>query len=380
MADLFEMTRNPLVGILVGFTVTALIQSSTATIGIILSMISVGIITDMHQAIFIIYGLNLGGTVTALIASLGANKMAKQTAIANLIFNSIGVLIFVVLTLFRFDLAAIVTFMSDQVPQQLVYAHMIFNVAITLVLLPLAQYIVKLAKLIIRGDNQKETELRLKYIDRRVLKTPAIAVEQVANEIGRMMDYVQENFVLSVAFEEDKTQLDTVLNNEEIINYLDKEINKFLVHLNTVELSKNDIEAMGASFRIIKHLERIGDHSKDIAYAIEQYTSSPQYSEKTMKKIGEVSKKIEGLLNKTFTLFNDDVYDAERIAAIQGRREDIAELTEKNRFLVDISVVRIVNNLRRISSNSANIALILNYRENLDAYEEEGPEDNEPEL
>jgi len=371
MVELFEMTRNPFVGILVGFVVTALIQSSTATIGIILSMISVGIITDVHQAIFIIYGLNLGGTVTALIASLGANRMAKQTAIANLIFNAIGVLIFLVLMLLRFDLAAVAALMSSEVPQQLVFAHMIFNVVITVALLPLAQYIVKLAQLIVRGDNQKETELRLKYIDHRVLKTPAIAVEQVSNEIGRMMDYVLENFVLSVSFHNRKKHQEAVLNNEEIINYLHKEINKFLVHLNTVELSQGDIEAIAGSYRIIGHLERIGDYSKDIVFAIDQYMESPQYSEKTMKKIGELSRRIEGLLNKTFDLFNDDEYNAARIATIQTLKEEISESTEKNRFLVDIGAVRIVNNLRRINSNAANIALALTYREGQNNIEEE---------
>jgi len=363
MMDLFEFARNPLIGILIGFTVTAVIQSSTATIGIILSMISVGIITDLNQAIFIIYGLNLGGTVTALIASLGANRVAKQTAIANLIFNSIGVLIFIVLMLFQFDLAALVKMMSDQVSQQLVYAHMIFNLVITLVLLPLAKYIVKLAKLIIKGDNEKQTELRLKYIDRRVLNTPAIAVEQISNEIGRMMDFVLENFMLSVSFTERKQHLETILSNEEIINYLEKEIFKILVHLNTVELSQSDTEAMGASYRVIGHLERIGDYSKDITFAIDQYMSSPQYSENTMKSVAKVSKKIEDLLNKTIDYFNSDEYNEEESAEIQRRKEEIADSTEKDKFLVDISVVRIANNLRRINSNAANIATALNYRE-----------------
>jgi len=376
MVDLFEMSRNPFIGILIGFTVTALIQSSTATIGIILSMITVGIITDLNQAIFIIYGLNLGGTVTALIASIGANKMAKQTAVANLVFNTIGVLIFLVLMLFQFDLAAIVKSMSDQVSQQLVYAHMIFNIVITLVLLPLAKYIVKIAKFIVRGDNEKETESRLKFIDRRVLKTPAIAVEQTFSEISRMMEYVLENYVLSISFSDRKQQLDTILHNEEIINYLEKEINKFLVHLNTVELSQSDIEAMGASYRIIGHLERIGDYSKDIAYAIEQYASSPQYSEDTVKKISSVSKKTEGILNKTFDLFNDDEYDEKQSAKIYTLKEEIAQLTEKNKFLVDISVMRIINNLRRISSNASNIAVALNYRKRI-SKEEDAIEETE---
>ena len=377
MMELFEYARNPLIGILIGFTVTALIQSSTATIGIILSMISIGIITDLHQAIFIIYGLNLGGTVTALIASIGANRIAKQTAIANVIFNSIGVLIFVILILFQFDIVAVVKLMSDQVSQQLVYAHMIFNVVTTLILLPLAQHIVKIAKAIVKGGNEKETELRLKYIDRRVLNTPSIAVEQILNEIGRMMEFVQENFILCVSFSDRERFKEKILDNEEIINYLHKEINKFLIHLNTVELKQSNIEAMGASYRVIGHLERIGDYSKDITFAIDQYAGSPQYSETTVKEIGSLSRKIEGLLNKTFDLFGSDEYDEEQVAAIQELKEEIAISTERNRFLVDISVVRITNNLRRISSNTSNIAVALNYRKNVYEEEDEGEEETE---
>ncbi|MCL2818689.1 MAG: Na/Pi symporter, partial [Actinomycetia bacterium] len=136
MAELFEHTRNPFIGILVGFTVTAIIQSSTATIGIILSMIAAGVITDLNQAIFILYGLNLGGTITPFIASIGTNKPAKRTAVANLLFNLLGVMIFIILGFFHFDLAALVKQISDQVEQQLVFAHIIFNVVITIALLP----------------------------------------------------------------------------------------------------------------------------------------------------------------------------------------------------------------------------------------------------
>ncbi|MCL2491563.1 MAG: Na/Pi symporter [Coriobacteriia bacterium] len=155
MIELFEYARTPWIGILVGFLVTAVIQSSTATIGIIISMIAVGVITDLHQAIFILYGLNLGGSITPLIAAIGANKAAKQTAIANLVFNTLGVLIFIVLMLLRFDFAGFIQLLTSDVEYQLVYAHMIFNVVIMIVLLPLASYIVKIAKFIVRGEDEE---------------------------------------------------------------------------------------------------------------------------------------------------------------------------------------------------------------------------------
>jgi len=370
MADLFEFTRNPFVGILIGFAVTAIIQSSTATIGIILSMITVGIITDLSQAIFIIYGLNLGGTVTALLASIGANKMTKQTAVANLVFNVLGVLIFLILMLFQFDLAALVKSLSNQVEQQLVYAHIIFNIVITLILLPLAKHIVKIARLIVKSDNENETELKLKFIDRRFLNTPAIAVEQTSNEVGRMMDFVFENFALNVSISKRNQYRDKVLSNEEVINYLNTEIHDFLVHLNTVKLKQSEIETMSSCYRIIGYLERIGNYSQDITEALDLYLDNPRYSENTMKEIRSITREVEKLLGMSFDLFNSTVYDDVKLAKIQELQEEITVLTEANRLLLDISLVRIANDVRRISSHALNIAIALGYRKNIPAAHE----------
>ncbi|MCL2807964.1 MAG: Na/Pi cotransporter family protein [Coriobacteriia bacterium] len=362
MAELFELTRNPFFGILIGFAVTALIQSSTATIGIILSMITVGIITDLNQAIFIIYGLNLGGTVTALIASIGANRAAKQTAVANLIFNTLGVIIFLLLMLFQFDLAGIVKLMSTEVSQQLVFAHMIFNVVITLILLPLAKYIVKLAQIIVKSSRSKESELRFKYIDSRLLNTPAIAVEQTFNEIGRMMDIALDTYALSVSFPPKKQLREDITKNEETINFLDKEINKFLVHLNTIPLKQAHVEELGAYYRITGHLERIGDYSEDTAFAIAQYINDKRYSENSMKEVCRLTKKVEKLLNKSFDLYNSEVFDEEKLDDMKSYKKDIFALTKDNRFLAEISLMRIIYNLSRISDHAVLIAVALGYR------------------
>jgi len=362
MADLFEFTRNPLIGILIGFAVTALIQSSTATIGIILSMISVGIINDLHQAVFLIYGLNLGGTVTALIASIGANKATKQTAAANLVFNLFGVLIFVVLMLFGFDMAAVVQNMSNQVAQQLVYTHIIFNVVVTLALLPLAKYVAKVAKMLVKSEKEDETELKFYYIDRRLLNSPDIAIGQTTSEIGRMMDFVQENYILCAYHSEKKQYREEISQNEEVINFLDKEINKCLILLNTVKLDHVNIATMAACYRIIDHLERIGNYSTDITSAFDQYAGNPRYSESTMAEVGKLTRKVDKLLQKTFDLYNSDMFDERKLAEIQLLHDEIITLTDSDALLTDISLLRIARNLNRISTHALQIAQALHYR------------------
>jgi len=197
MSDLFIHTQIPLIGLLVGFVVTALIQSSTASVAILLSMVAAGIVTDLNQAIFILYGFNVGTVVTALIASINANKIAKQTAIVHVLFNVIGALIFTIITIMPLGFVSFIQSMSDSIALQLVYAHIIFNVATMLMLLPFSKYIIQMAERIIKKGSEDNNELRFKFIDRRLIKTPAIEVEHTIKEIDRMFEFVLDNFRLS---------------------------------------------------------------------------------------------------------------------------------------------------------------------------------------
>ena len=365
MADVFEYARNPLIGILIGFAITAIIQSSTATLGIILAMISAGIITDLNQAIFILYGLNLGGTVTGLIATIGANRTAKQTAVANLISNSLGVGIFVILMLFGFDFAALIQRITPSVEGQLISAHIIFNVVKAILLLPFVSYIAKLAEKIVKPDEANETELKFNYIDRRMLNTPSIAVEQINQEIGRMMDIVLDNFIISVSVTNEKAQekrLEEILKNEEIINYLNREINKFLVNFNTMKLDPHEIESINSCYKTIGSLERMGDLSKDIAYAIQHYLKDQQFSVKSIQKVEALAKKVEESLSISFELFKAETHDEEKVKEIREINKEVKKLIEAKGIIKGINLVRLTSNLNRVNNHALNIAKIQRYK------------------
>jgi len=363
MADVFEYARNPLIGILIGFGVTAVIQSSTATLGIILSMITAGIITDLNQAIFILYGLNLGGTVTALIATIGANKVAKQAAAANLIFNSLGVGIFILLMLLQFNFAAVIQSMSNNVNQQLIYAHIIFNVVITLILLPLSKHIAKLAEKIVRNEDQ-ETEFKFNYIDPRVLNNPAISLEQTNQEIGRMMDIVADNFKIGVICNEKEQakKLKEILQNDELINYLNKEINAFLVNLNTIKLDIQELERLNHYYKTLASLERISELSKGINTANSEYLKSHHYSEASIEKIAVLSKKVEESLLLAFKLFKAEEYDIKVVKQIQKANDEIKKQIEAKGVIKGINLVRISSNLNRLSHHALTIAKNQKYK------------------
>jgi len=371
---LFEYSRNPFVGILIGFLVTALIQSSTATIGIIISMISVGIITDLNQAIFILYGLNLGTCVTALLASVGTTKSTKQAAIFPLIFNIFGVAIFLTITSFAFDFAGFVQTLTNNVNVQLVYAHILFNVTITLLLLPFSRYFIKMTEFFVRNVSEVETEFKFNYIDVRMLNNPSIVLEQTNQEIGRLSDIVLDNYIISstiVTPKEHENKLETIAKNEELINYLNREINKFLVSLNTMTLNPYEIETINSCYKTIASLERMGDLSKDTAYAINQHLKDRHFSEEAILRMEILAKKVEESLTSAFELFKNDYHDEKVVDEIKAKTREIKKLIEAKGVIQGISLVRISSNLNRLSHHALIIAKNQRYKKVQEETEEE---------
>jgi phosphate:Na+ symporter len=356
MTDLFRYTQNPFFGIFVGFIVTAVIQSSTATMGILLSMIAAGVITDLNQAVFIIYGLNIGTCTTALLATIGGSKTAKQAATFHLIVSVIGVLIFGALVLVGFNMAATVKSITSEVGLQLVYTHIIFNVVITLILLPLSGYIIKLVEKLIKSDPESETEFKFKFIDRRLLNTPSISVQQATMEVGRMMDITLDSFQVST---NPISKIEDVVAKEELVNYLNVEINKYLVKLNTLKLARHELATISSSYKIIGHLERIGDLSVDTAYGIELYLKDPRFSLDSLNEITEIAKQVEEALSISIDLFKTGAEDSTRLVAVKKIRDDVIARIDENKLIIGITLVRASSNLDRIVNHALNIAKIV---------------------
>ena len=267
---ILTLEGNMFLGILVGAAMTAVVQSSSASTAILLSLAATGAIS-LQVAIPILFGNNIGTCVTALLSSLNANKVAKKAAFIHLSFNLIGTLIFLPLINI---LSQVVMYMGGDIDKQIANAHTIFNIVNAIILLPFAGVFVKLANLALKDkEGEKPTINRL---DRRFLETPAIAFEQAFQESLTMYDLAKENLTLSTnALIDGKvTNLKKIFKNESESNRLERELSTFLVSISSHDITEVDTNRIASMIKIISDIERIGDHSKNIAELAEEVSTS----------------------------------------------------------------------------------------------------------
>ena len=267
---ILTLEGNMFLGILVGAAMTAVVQSSSASTAILLSLAATGAIS-LQVAIPILFGNNIGTCVTALLSSLNANKVAKKAAFIHLSFNLIGTLIFLPLINI---LSQVVMYMGGDIDKQIANAHTIFNIVNAIILLPFAGVFVKLANLALKDkEGEKPTINRL---DRRFLETPAIAFEQAFQESLTMYDLAKENLTLSTnALIDGKVKnLKKIFKNESEINRLERELSTFLVSISSHDITEVDTNRIASMIKIISDIERIGDHSKNIAELAEEVSTS----------------------------------------------------------------------------------------------------------
>ena len=267
---ILTLEGNMFLGILVGAAMTAVVQSSSASTAILLSLAATGAIS-LQVAIPILFGNNIGTCVTALLSSLNANKVAKKAAFIHLSFNLIGTLIFLPLINI---LSQVVMYMGGDIDKQIANAHTIFNIVNAIILLPFAGVFVKLANLALKDkEGEKPTINRL---DRRFLETPAIAFEQAFQESLTMYDLAKENLTLSTnALIDGKLKnLIKIFKNESEINRLERELSTFLVSISSHDITEVDTNRIASMIKIISDIERIGDHSKNIAELAEEVSTS----------------------------------------------------------------------------------------------------------
>ena len=254
--------NNAILGLLTGLVMTAIVQSSSATTGILVALAATGTI-DMGLAFPVILGCNIGTCVTALLASVGTNRIAKKAALMHLFFNIFGALIFLP---FVSKVSGLVELISPgNVARQVANAHTIFNVIVTIVMFPLAGYLVKLVNLILPGDNSREVTGAI-YLDKQLLDTPMIASGQIFKETVRMAELARDNFKLSMDafFEGSEEAVERVYKNENTINKVEKEITDYLIELSQHDLPEEDSRLISETYHAINDIERIGDHAENI--------------------------------------------------------------------------------------------------------------------
>ncbi len=371
-----EFSHNPLLGVLAGMLITAVIQSSSASVAILQALAMQGLIS-IDAAVFILFGQNIGTCVTALLSSIGTTKTAKRAAMIHLLFNVLGTVIFLALV-FIGEVTPIPTFISivkaasDQVPVQISVAHIIFNVVTTALLFPLAPMLVRLSKKIVRGEDKRVGELKLEYIDDRILATPSIAVAQTIQEVERMALLAKTNMHVAMECFTDfsDAKMREVAEREKLINFLNHSIAAFLVKLSGIELLEKDAQTVGALFHIISDVERIGDHAENIAEdAQRSHDTKSRMSESAMSELRELFIMSMSLYDKAIDVLKAQRADTEEIKVIADSEDHIDMMSDKlERNHIDrltrksctpetgMIFLHMINNLERVADHSTNIA------------------------
>ena len=357
---------NWFIGIIAGAAITALLQSSSATTGILIALATTGTI-DIHLALPIVFGCNIGTCVTAIIASIGTNKTAHKAALLHLIFNITGTVLFLP---FLGVIAEFVSYTSaGDVSRQIANAHTVFNVANTIILLPFTKYIIMFINKVIPGEDEIE-KAGPKYIDDRVLETPVIAAGQVIKETIRMANKAKENVELSMkAFvNNDEALIKKVYENEKIINILEESITTYLVKLAKCELSAKEKGIVASTFHIVIDIERIGDHADNIAdLAADKINKKLQYSKEAIGELYEVYNSTIEALNIAIDCYvNRDIDKARSIVVIEDRidayqrnyrEKHIERLYEgKCNAFAGAIFLDLISAFERIGDHSTNIA------------------------
>lgn len=261
---------NPLVGILVGAVFTAVIQSSSASVGILQALAATGMI-PLSSAVYVLFGQNIGTCITAVLASIGTKTNAKRTTVIHLTFNIIGTALFTVLCMVTPFVAWMEALNPDPVAQ-IANTHTVFNIATTLLLLPFGNYLAAFAtKVMPDNDKEEETVQKLLYIRPFESNYPvghtAVVLSQIEGEVGRMLDKVRKNVTESydAVIAGNTDALEDIETREDYIDYLNGEIARYIVSLMSVEMSERDTRSINSYYMMISNIERIGDHAMNIA-------------------------------------------------------------------------------------------------------------------
>ncbi|MBQ4151040.1 MAG: Na/Pi cotransporter family protein [Clostridia bacterium] len=297
--EIFKTINFPLLLILVGIIFTALIQSSSAATGVVITMVGTSVL-PLDLALFIILGANIGTCVTALLASVGANEKSKRVALIHFTFNVIGTALFTaIIWIFREPAVNILVSLfpgSDPMSLQMRVSafHVIFNVTTTCVLLPFVKQLVKYSCIVIKDKKEHEKTLSLKYVDDRLLSMPSVALMQVKKEMDYMLSLVEDNINVSFNSNADGEQIS---KNEEIIDFTNGALTKFLIKLSS-NVEQSDERTIGSYFHVLNDLERIGDHAENF-YEIgaEMRKKGIEFSNTAKNDIKQMLEKIMQMLD-----------------------------------------------------------------------------------
>ena len=332
---------NPLLLVIVGALLTAIIQSSSVMTSIAITMVVTGLV-NLDQGIYLTMGSNIGSCVVALIAGMTSGVNAKRTALIHLIFNVMGVVLFMLLALIlrvssggAWSFGTFFARWFPNAPQlQLAMFHTFFNVCTMFVALPMTNGLVSLACRMISGDEEKETGPRLQYLDPSMLSTPAVAARQLKAEIENMAEMAITNFrrAIKVITKMDYSEIEEFRQTELRLNFLNKELLRYAVALSESNLSNYDQRYISSTIRTVSDLERVGDYAENIVeYADSLREQEASFSKDAVKEILQMEELVNRLYAEVIQAYhNKDLNALKRANVIEEEIDDLTVEMERN--------------------------------------------------
>lgn len=319
---------RPLFGILLGIVMTAVLQSSSASVGVLQTLAMQGLV-PLKFSVFVLFGQNIGTCLTALFSTVGAKKNSKRAAVIHLLFNLLGTGMFILIALLTPYIEWIEKISSDPMAQ-IAISHIVFNVVSTVVLFPFAKLLVKLSCLIVPGKDDSESEMHCRFIDDRLLNTPPFAVMQVGKEVARMAKLARDNFETSAyaLINRSDKDLNKVMEKEEVINYLNHHITSYLVKLNALDITDSDSDYIARVFHAINDIERVGDHATNLAEAAERNIGDGlTFSDAARDELNQLCGSVVTLLERSMAAFDNQSLSDDEAKELSDLEEHIDDLT-----------------------------------------------------
>ena len=325
-ANLMISFSNPIIGILFGAVLTGIIQSSSASVGILQGLCSTGVVT-FGSAIPIILGQNIGTTVTALLGSVGANRNARRTAVVHLLFNVVGVTIFVIL-FYGLGLFIDWAFLADTCNAvNVAVVHTSFNVAATCVLMPMNKLLVKLAYLIIPSEGTPQKE---ELLDTRLLGTPAVAVQRAHEVAAEMAATSREAMTLAMGLTRkfDSKTMDKILELEDKTDHYEDALGTYLVQLSGMQLSVSDNRILNTLLYTTADIERMADHAVAVAKAaLEMNEKKMTFSSAAMAELEVLERAVTDVMDRTISAYEG--FDRELALKVEPQEQVVDTLVRE---------------------------------------------------
>ena len=367
---IFLKDHSPLLLILIGIIITALVHSSSTITSLMVVLASIGGLS-FGNALFLALGSNIGTCVTAILSSAGTSVNAKRTAVVHLGFNTFGCLITMVpIWVFKAEITALFATLSTDIGQQIAIFHTLFNVIVTIILVPFTNYIVKLVCLIVPEKQvQKDERFKFAFIDDRLLSTPPVAVGNIKNEIMRMGVLAKENVNLAVDMLVNENDNSKVMrSNEEVLNHFNKEITAYLTKLLSKRLSDEDDKKVGSYYHAVSDMERIGDYAENIMeYSIKLREADLTFSDEAKQELKDFLELFNNLYQWSITAFDErSLSMLDVVEEIEQKIDDMTLALEKkhverlkfNQCSAETGSVYLqtISHLERVSDHITNVA------------------------